>query len=97
MLDMADEKYGENTVILFFNKQTGKTLREIFMADIFEPCEQKDNPPKWKTVVESEKWQNMFKNYQPENLSEKNQEFLTQARRRIETEDEKKRLLEEQK
>ena len=86
IFDMADEKYGENSPL---KKQTGKTLRELLLADIFEPYEKEDNPPQWKTVVEDETWQNMFKNYQPEKLSAKNQAFLANTRQHIQVKEEK--------
>ena len=77
ILDMADEKHGEDSPI---KKQTGKTMREIIIADISEPYEGEDDPPKWKTVVKSDKWHETFQHYQPENPSEKNQAFLEKAR-----------------
>ena len=92
MLDLADEKYGEKTALIFYNQQpTGKTLRELLLADIFEPCARKDNTPKWKIVVEGETWQEMFKNYQSDKLSEKNQTFLTNVRQRIQVKEEAKK------
>jgi len=85
ILDMADEKYGENSPI---KEQTGKTMREILMADISEPYDKKDNPPKWKTVVTNDKWQKIFQQYQPKNPSEKNQVFLTHTRQHMKKNDE---------